>query len=98
MKKKVKYDIFRRIFDISGQWLLVAILQRFEYYICLNNFSVASVYHIAFGIRSILNTYSVRLNMEDSFRTQMSFLWQLLIEDDMPLETARHPGRKYTGH
>jgi len=43
-------------------------------------FPLANVYHIAVGIKSIIKTYSVRLHMEDSFRTQMSLLWQLLIE------------------
>ena len=37
------------------------ILQRFEDHICLNNFPVANVYHIAVGIGSIINTYSIEL-------------------------------------
>ena len=43
-------------------------------------FPLANVYPIALGIRSIIKTYSVRLHTEDSCRTQMLLLWQLLIE------------------
>ena len=56
------------------------ILQRFGYHICINNFSVGKCYHVALGRRSITKTCSVRLHLEDSFRTQMLLLWQLLIE------------------
>jgi len=37
-------------------------------------------YHIALGRRSIMKTYSVRVHMEDSFRTEKLSLWQLLME------------------
>ena len=56
------------------------ILQRFGYHICINNFSVGKCYHVALSRRSITKTCSVRLHLEDSFRTQMLLLWQLLIE------------------
>ena len=36
---------------------------------------------MAFGRRSIIKTYSVRLHMEDSLRRQMLLLWPLLIEN-----------------
>ena len=41
---------------------------------------LANVYDIALGRRSIMETYSLGLRMEDSFRTYMLLLWQLLIE------------------
>lgn len=41
---------------------------------------MANVYHIALGRRSIIKTYSLGLRLEDSFRTLMLLLWQLLIE------------------
>ena len=47
----------------------------------LYNFPLANVYHMAFGRRSIIKTYSVRLHMEDSFRRQMLLLWPLLVEN-----------------
>ena len=58
---------------------LYTTLQRLEYDISII-FSLASVYHIELGIRSTIKTYSVRLHMEDSLRTQMLLLWQLQIE------------------
>ena len=36
--------------------------------------------HMAHGRRSIIKTYSFRLHIEDSIRTLMLLLWQLLIE------------------
>ena len=36
--------------------------------------------NIALGWRSMMTSYSVRLHIEDSLRTLMLFLWQLLIE------------------
>ena len=47
----------------------------------LYNFPLANVYHMAFGRRSIMKTYSVRLHMENSFRRQMLLPWPLLIEN-----------------
>ena len=41
---------------------------------------MANVYHIALVIWSMIKTYSVRLHMKDSFRTQMLLLWQLLMK------------------
>ena len=35
-------------------------------------FWLANIYHIAFSKRSIIKTYSVRLHMEDSFRTYLN--------------------------
>ena len=60
---------------------LYTTLQRLEYHIRII-FSLANVYHIELGIRSTIKTYSVnvRLHMEDSLRTSMLLLWQLLIE------------------
>ena len=39
---------------------------------------MANVYHIALVIWSMIETYSVRLHMKDSF--QMLLLWQLLMK------------------
>ena len=41
---------------------------------------MANVYHIVPGIRTILRTHSDRQHVEDSFRSQMLLLWQLLVE------------------
>ena len=56
-------------------WLYV---QRFEYDICINDFFLEIVYHIALVIRSIIKTYSGRLHMEDSFRSEMQLLIEIL--------------------
>jgi len=51
------------------------------YVMCINNVFRWQMLanHIALGWRSIIS-YSVRLHTEDSFRTLMLFLWQLLRE------------------
>ena len=56
-------------FHVTVKVALYTILQRFQYHMCINNFPLADVYHIPLGRRSIIQTYSVRLHMEDSFRT-----------------------------
>ena len=67
-------------FHVTVTVALYTILQRFQYHMCINHFPLADVYHIPLGRRSIIQTYSVRLHMEDSFRTYPLLLWQLLIE------------------
>ena len=61
-------------------WLYILFYKRFNVRSALITFPLANVFHIALGIRSLIKTYSVRLHMEDSFRTQMLLLWQLPIE------------------
>ena len=64
-----------------GYFLEPHILQRFEYHICIKIFfPFANVYHIALGIRSVIKSYSVRLHMENAFRSLLLLPWQLLIE------------------
>ena len=51
------------------RWLYILFYKGFNVRSALITFPLANVYHIALGIRSIIKTYSVRLHMEDSFRT-----------------------------
>ena len=61
---------------IALMWLYV---QRFEYDICINIFFwQLFITYIALDIRSIIKTYSGRLHMEDSFRSQMQLLIGIL--------------------
>ena len=62
------------------RWLYILFYKGFNVRSALITFPLANVFHIALGIRSLIKTYSVRLHMEDSFRTQMLLPWQLLIE------------------
>ena len=69
------------IVDDSVKVALYTMSQRSQYHICIIIFpSALNVYHIALGRRSIIKTYSVRLHMEDSFRTQILLPWQLLVD------------------
>ena len=61
---------------------LCTVFERFKYHMCINIVFRWQMLanHIALGWRSTITSYSVRLRIEDSLRTWMLFLWQLLIE------------------
>ena len=80
-KKKPPVRLFiHRYPDEKHLFFLLGLLQKFEYHICINKFSVGKCLSHSTRYKVNNKNLSVRLHMEDSFRTQALLLRQLLIE------------------